>query len=161
MTADDASVNGRVDRTVSALERWRHLLKFVCQLHKQQAVAKIELRFFHAESTGLLHMTLASQFCGPFRRLKRSLSAHIWEHFGYYPHGESGAGADAAEHRRRVFQHFGPDLARGLTGKRAKRRLLWWTAVQQMLNGDYQSQEVAHYCRGLHKILIPLLHHDS
>ena len=80
------------------------LLKFVCDLHIQQKIAKLVFAGFPQDSRGLLHSTLSLQFTGCWRRFKDTWFEYIEQHLVIVDPAECTD--DDNDHRDEVFRKY-------------------------------------------------------
>ena len=151
VTADDAGANGVADLLILLRNDWQLLLKFVCGIHKEHRVAEIQLNTFLSDSRGLLHSTLASQYAGVFRRIRRCMKNIVKKKMRYRRCAESGSTAGETKYRQAVLAAFGEDPGARCAGPQAAKRQRRWMCLTGKLNGNWEDPDhIDHWCTGDH-----------
>ena len=113
-------------------------LHLICAVHKASAVAKKAEALEQDVITFAIRVALLLRGSGMMNRLKKAIvrifETHLFRHVG------GSAGVDAAEYRKLVVGTF--------LSNAEPRTARLKSLVVQVLNGDFRSDQIDHYCHG-------------
>ena len=128
---------------------WMKLLQVICKFHKKQKTAKMQLDVFDTDRSGAVNITLALQYGGSFRKLKRCMKGLIKQRLVCIPWGTDGPGREVIEQNEQFLALFcGAGEDDSLSGPGTANQLAYIIARRTLWNGMRGQRRIEHFENG-------------